>query len=103
MKLIKDKYDYDGALARLTQVCAEYDTTTAHFAILTLFENRLEMLAQEIRDTSSSPSGLSLDNNYDVECIVGRVWDMCDTWKTEMENLLLLAEQFELPLQKLRS
>jgi hypothetical protein len=73
MKLIKDKYDYDGALARLTQVCAEYDTTTAHFAILALFENRLEMLAQEIRDTSSSPSGLSSEQNSDVEWIVGRV------------------------------
>ena len=64
MKTIK--YDYDGALARLTQVCAQYDTTTAHFAILALFENRLEMLAEEIRDCSESPSGLSLDNNSDV-------------------------------------
>ena len=102
MKLIKDKYDYDGALARLTQVCAEYDTTTAHFAILALFENRLEMLAQEIRDTSSSPSGLSSEQNSDVEWIVGRVWDRCDTWHKEMEGLLLFAKQFELPLQKLR-
>jgi hypothetical protein len=103
MKLIKDKYDYDGAIARLTQVCAEYDTTTAHFAILALFENRLEMLAQEIRDGSESPSGLSLDNRSDVEWIVGRVWDRCDIWHKEVEGLLLLAEQFELPLQKLRS
>jgi hypothetical protein len=97
------KNDFDGALARLTQVCAQYDTTTAHFAILTLFENRLEMLAQEIRDCSESPSGLSLDNTSDVEWIAGRVWDMCDTRKREMENLLVLAEQFELPVQKLRS
>jgi hypothetical protein len=97
------KGDYDGALARLTQVCAEYDTTTAHFAILALFENRLEMLTQEIRDGSESPSGLSLDNECDVEWIVGRVWNMCDTWKREMESLLLIAEQFELPLHKLRS
>ena len=101
MKPIKG--DYDGALARLTQVCAEYDTTTAHFAILALFENRLEILTQEIRDDSESPSGLSLDNECDVEWIVGRVWDMCDTWKREMESLLLITEQFELPLQKLRS
>jgi len=101
MKLIKNKYDYDGALARLTRVCAEYDTTTAHLAILALFENRLEMLAQEIRAASSSQSGLSSDQNSDVECIAGRVWDRCDTWHKEMEGLLLLAEQFEPPLQRL--
>jgi hypothetical protein len=101
MKTIKD--DYDGALTRLTQVSAEYDTTTAHFAILVLFQNRLEILAQEIRDASSSPGGMSSEQDSDVEWIVGRVWDMCDKWKREMESLLLLAEQFELPLQTLRS
>jgi len=103
MKLIKDKYDYDGALARLTRVCAEYDTTIAHLAILTLFEIRLEVLAQEIRDASGSPSGLSSELDSDVEWVVGRVWDRCDIWHKEMEELLLLAGQFELPLQTLRS
>ena len=81
---------------RLTRVCA-------HFAILVLFENRLEIISAGDRDASGSPSGLSSEQDSDVEWIVGRVWDMCDIWKREMENLLVLAEQFEPPLQKLRS
>jgi hypothetical protein len=81
------KMNYEECLHRMTQVAAEYDTYMASVAILKIFETRLDILADEIRDASKMPRGLGQDDNLTVESVAGRIWDEAQTWKAVAEEL----------------